>query len=368
MVDFLCVDIDKNDLDLSRIYQPSSARHRVNAINADGCYAGMFSNGKDGALFELSSSFRNALMLLLLLTCSGGQISYSQDLNQIRERVNQGQVAIMCGRTTGSFLYYCEDMAVALNDNVGYKLRVVPMIGEGSVRNVEDILYLRGVDLALAYTDTLDFMESQDIHPNIKEKVAYITSMHGAELHIIARDDIASIRGLAGQKVNFSTPGTGTFLTMTNVFDALDLQVEVQSDAEAVALDRLKRGEIAAMALNAGSPWRLASDIDKADGLKLLDVPADQIDGPYESVFWTDETYPNLIKDGGRVETIKTRIILLAYNWPGENPRCAKVDRFAKALRNNLNELVAGPYQEKWKDVDFTTDVRGLLRWPGDCN
>ena len=307
-------------------------------------------------------------MLLLLLTWSGEQGAHAQDLDKIRERVNQGHVAIMCGRTTGSFLYYCEDMAVAMNDNIGYELRVVPMIGEGSVRNVEDVLYLRGVDLALAYTDTLDFMERQGIHPNIKDRIAYITAMHGAELHIIARDDIGSIGDLAGKKVNFSTPGTGTFLTMTNVFEALDLQVEVQSDAEAVALDRLKRGEIAAMALNAGSPWRLASDISEADGLKLLDVPADRIDGPYESVSWTDDIYPNLIDEGDSVETLRTRIILLAYNWGSGNPRCAKVDRFANALRENLSVLVGGPYQEKWKDVDFETDVKGLTRWPGVCN
>ncbi|MEZ5931982.1 MAG: TAXI family TRAP transporter solute-binding subunit [Alphaproteobacteria bacterium] len=306
--------------------------------------------------------------MVLFLAVADAEPARAQDHDDVRERVNQGQVGIMCGRTTGSYLYYCEDMAVAMNDNIGYSLRVVPMIGEGSVRNVEDVLYLRGVDLALAYADTLEFMKNQGIHPDIKERIAYITAMHGAELHIIARDDVASIDDLAGKKVNFSTPGTGTFLTMTNVFDALDLNVDVQSDAEAVALDRLKRGEIAAMALNAGTPWKLASEVAEADGLKLLDVPAERIDGPYEPVSWTSDVYPNLIDQGSTVETIRTRVILLAYNWPKDNPRCAKVDRFVDALRVKLGELKYGPYQEKWREVDLQDDVKGLTRWSGGCH
>ena len=308
------------------------------------------------------------IVLSILLSAVGAEPSQAQNFEEMRERVNQGHVGIMCGRTTGSFLYFCEDMAVAMNDNTGYSLRVVPMVGEGSVRNVEDVLYLRGVDLALAYTDTLEFMENQGIHPNIKDRIAYITAMHGAELHIIARDDIATIDDLAGKKVNFSTPGTGTFLTMSNVFDALDLNVDVQTDAEAVALDRLKRGEIAAMALNAGTPWKLAENVVEADGLRLLDVPADRINGPYESVSWTSDVYPNLIDQGDTVETIKIRIVLLAYNWRKDHPRCAKVDRFVDALEANLGKLKDGPYQEKWRDIDLNAEVKDLKRWSGSCD
>ena len=291
----------------------------------------------------------------------------AQDSQQIRNRVNDGHVGIMCCRTTGSFLYYCEDMAVALNDNVGYSLRVVPMIGEGSVRNVEDVLYLRGVDLALAYVDTLDFLERQQVYPNIKEKVRYVTAMHGADLHLIADRSIGSIDDLAGKKVNFSTPGTGSFLTMSNVFEALDIEVDVQSDAEAVALDRLKRGEIAAMALSAAPPWRLATDIEAEDGLKLLEIPVERVAGPYEAASWTSDIYPNLIDPGQEVRTLRTRIALLAYNWDSDHPRCGRVDRMARALRDSLDELRDGPYQEKWQDVDFDVEIRGLSRWEGNC-
>lgn len=307
-------------------------------------------------------------ILSLFFSTVGAGISGGAAQEGVRERVNQGHVGVMCGRTTGSFLYYCEDMAVAMNDNVGYSIRVVPMIGEGSVRNVEDVLYLRGVDLALAYTDTLEFMERQGLHTNIKQRVNYVTAMHGAELHIIARDDIATIDELAGKKVNFSTPGTGTFLTMSNVFDALGLEVDVQNDAEAVALDRLKRGEIDAMALSAAAPWKLAVGVADSDGLKLLDVPANRVDGPYESTSWTNDIYPNLIDPGSTVETIKIRVVLLAYNWRKDDPRCGKVDRFVNALAANLDKLKEGPYQEKWGEVDLAANVEGLTQWSGGCS
>jgi TRAP-type uncharacterized transport system substrate-binding protein len=301
-----------------------------------------------------------------LLALPFGPVS-AQSVDQLRSRINQGHVGIMCGRTTGSFLYFCEDMAVALNDNIGYTLRVVPMIGEGSVRNVEDVLYLRGVDLALAFADTLDFMQRQGIHPSIKSRLGYVTAMHGAELHLIGLGDIGSIEDLAGKKVNFSTPGTGTFLTMTNIFEALGINVEVQSNAEAVALERLKRGEIAAMALNAGTPWKLAANIAPEDGLKLIDVPVDRLSGPYEPVTWTAETYPGLITAGETVTTSRVRVVPLAYQWPADNPRCAKVKRFAEALRTRLPALQEEPFQAKWRNVDMEATVSGLDRWRGDC-
>ncbi len=308
-------------------------------------------------------------MIIVLLLMGVNNIDTGQALasDEIQGRVNQGQVGIMCGRTTGSFLYYCEDMAVALNDDLDYSMRVVPMVGGGSVRNIEDILYLRGVDLALAFSDTLDFMDAVGVHPNIKERVTYVTAMHGAELHIIARDGINTIDDLAGKKVNFSTAGTGSFLTMSNVFEALDLEVDVQSDAEAIAFDRLKNGEIDAMGFAAGTPWRLALEVAKTDGLKLLDIPIERIDGAYEKVSWGSDIYPNLIDQDAKTNSLKTRVVLLAYNWPKDNPRCAKVERFVNALHAHIDTLQTGPFQKKWQEVDLQADVKGMRRWFGDC-
>ncbi len=309
------------------------------------------------------------LVLAACLLWLGGPSSpaYSQSPAAMQERVNQGIVTVMCGRSTGSFLYFCEDLAILLNDNVNYQLRLVPMIGEGSVRNIEDVLFLKGVDLGMAFADALDFMERQEVYADIKSKLRYVTSLYGAELHVLAREDIRSVKDLAGQKVNFSTPGTGTFLTMTNVFEALNIGVDVQSDAEQVALEKLKRGEIAALGFGAARPWKLVTALEPNSKLHLLDLPVSEITGPYDISSWTAKDYPQAIAKGDTIHTVRVPVVLLAYNWPADNPRCAKVQRFVDALRTNFPKLLKPPFQDKWHEVDLDREVPGLERWQKSC-
>ncbi len=45
------------------------------------------------------------------------------------------------------------DIAQVLDDSD--KLRVLPMLGRGSVQNIADLIYLKGVDVAIVHTDVL---------------------------------------------------------------------------------------------------------------------------------------------------------------------------------------------------------------------
>ena len=308
-----------------------------------------------------------AALLFAAVIATTPKVVSAQSVDQIRDRVNQGTVGIMCGRTSASFLYFCEDIASILNDDIGYSLRVVPMVGSGAVRNVEDILYLKGVDLAMTFADTLDFMEKQGVHPNIKDNVRYVTRLWDTELHIVASKKYKSIYDLEGQKVNFSSIGSGTYLTMTNLFEAHGLEADVQSDKKSIARERLKRGEIAAMASNSAVPWSFAEDFDEDDDVHLLDIPPEWVPEGYETSSWSSDVYPNLIAAGETVRTLRNPAVLLAYNWQADHPRCAKVQRFVTALNEKFPELQNGSYQPKWQDVDMKADVQYLERWDKGC-
>ncbi len=311
--------------------------------------------------------FVTVLLIASLAFGLSAKISQAQSVVQTRNHVNQGVVGIMCGRTSASFLYFCEDMASIVNDDIGYSLRAIPMIGSGAVRNVEDLLYLRGVDLAITFADTLDFMEKQGIHPDIKNRVRYVTRLWDTELHIIASKKFKSIYDLAGQKVHFSSIGSGTYLTMTNLFETLGIEVDVQSEKRSVARERLKRGEIAALGSSSAVPWSFATQFTEDDDVHLLDIPPEAIPQGYETSSWSSDVYPNLIAPGTDVRTLRNPAVLLAYNWPTRHPRCAKVHRFVDSLKANFEELLAEPYQPKWKDVDLDADVEYLSRWDKDC-
>ena len=65
-------------------------------------------------------------------------------------------LGIMTGSIEGTSLRMVNDLAVALND--GANLRIVPMVGESSIRNVSDLSYLKGVDVAVVQFDVLSHL------------------------------------------------------------------------------------------------------------------------------------------------------------------------------------------------------------------
>jgi hypothetical protein len=63
------------------------------------------------------------------------------------DRVNQGIVGVLAGSIDGTSMHAASDLALALDD--GDRLRILPIQGKGSVQAITDLLYLRGVDIAI---------------------------------------------------------------------------------------------------------------------------------------------------------------------------------------------------------------------------
>ena len=86
--------------------------------------------------------------------------------------------------------------------------------------------------------------------------------------------DVARIEDLAGKPVNVDVRGSGTAMTASLLFDALGIPVDARHDPQDTALERLRRGDIAALVYVAGKPARLFGGIPADAGLNLLPVPA----------------------------------------------------------------------------------------------
>ena len=63
----------------------------------------------------------------------------------LREKKNDSTVGIVGGLFTGTYMRLAAEIASALDD--GDKLRVLPIVSFGAASNLDDLLYLRGVDL-----------------------------------------------------------------------------------------------------------------------------------------------------------------------------------------------------------------------------
>src|SRR4051812_29909710 len=67
-------------------------------------------------------------------------------------------IGIMGGEIDGTF---ATDLTSVLNSDA---LRVVPIIGKGSVQSIDDLLHLPGVDLAMVASDALDYARRANLY------------------------------------------------------------------------------------------------------------------------------------------------------------------------------------------------------------
>ena len=65
----------------------------------------------------------------------------------LRTRKNLWTVGVAGGLMSGTNMTFADEMAQVLDD--GDNLRVIPMVTYGAASNLEDLLYLRGVDVAV---------------------------------------------------------------------------------------------------------------------------------------------------------------------------------------------------------------------------
>lgn len=312
--------------------------------------------------FTMKTRFA-AILCMLAVWMGASAVSAQQITAPQADRMNAGTVGIVSGGVAGTYIRVAADLTAVLDD--GDNLRVLAMIGKGSVQNIADVLYLKGVDIGIVQSDVLAYIRRENLFPSVERRVNYITKLYNEEFHLLVRNDIAQVSDLAGKKVNFDNRGSGTFITSTVVFDSLGVAVEPTFYDQTLALERLKSGEIAGMVYVAGKPATLFRDIGGAENLKLLPVPATPklLENYLPSRFAASD-YPRLIQSGQEVETIAVGAVMAVFNWESNNPRYQKVARFIDAFFGKFEEFQKPPRHPKWQEVSLTAQVPGWKRFP----
>src|SRR5260221_10520697 len=185
--------------------------------------------------------------------------------------INRGVVELETSGAAGISVRIAEDLANLVDD--GATRRVVPVVGKGSLQNLLDLKYLRGIDMAILQTDALDYARERQLLPGLESAFTYIARLYNEEFHLLAGPEIKSIADLANRKVNFDLRGSGTAITASRLFDQLKVPVTVINDSEEVALEKLRKGEIAALAFVAGKPAPLFARLRGEEGLHFVAVP-----------------------------------------------------------------------------------------------
>lgn len=277
-------------------------------------------------------------------------------------RVNNWTVGVAGGTLEGLFIRFAADLGKALDD--GEKLRVLPIVTYGAGENISDLLYLKGVDIAITHADVFEDFKKNNTYGNIDRRINYISEMYISEFHLLARPEIKSIKDLEGKKVGFSNKGSSANFTGKIVFERLGIKVEPVLMNNIFALEKMRTGELSATIHVVGKPVDLFKN-EKADsGFHFLPMDYDsKFSDYYLPTTLSSEDYPNLIKPGETVNTIGIPVVLAVYNWQPNSDRFRRVERFIQYYFERFDTMRKPPYQAKWRDINLSAKVPGWTRY-----
>src|SRR6476620_6749869 len=279
----------------------------------------------------------------------------------IKERKNAWTVGVAGGLIDGTYMRFADELGKVLDD--GDNLRMLPMVSYGAASNLDDLIYLRGVDLAVTQSDVFEYFRTERKTPNLQSRVQYILRLPIAELHILAKTDIRSLEDLRGKKVNFGPAGSGSSLTGTIVFQRLGVQVEQVLIDQQSALQKLQSGEVAALVRVVGKPVDFFARIPSTSGLHLVAIPFTKTFADYYTVGEVDaKDYPTLIAEEQKVDTIGVPAVLAVINWRKGSDGYRRVERFIEQLFTKWDKFQAPPRHPKWRDVNLSATVPGWTR------
>ena len=277
--------------------------------------------------------------------------------------VNRGVVELQTGRTAGISARIAEDLANLIDD--GATRRVLPVIGKGSLQNITDLKLLRGIDMAILQADVLDYARQQNLFPGLEGWVTYIAKLYNEEFHLLARRDIKSVAELANQQVNVDLRGAGTAITAGRLFDLLNIPVTPTYDDHEVALEKLRKGEIAALAFVAGKPAPLFRDISGEDSLHFLAIPLKPaVTAAYVPTRLTVQDYPGLVPWDQPVDTVAVGAVLAAANLQVGTDRYRNLVNFVEAFFTGFQSLLDPGHHPKWHEVNIMAELPGWRRFP----
>ena len=279
----------------------------------------------------------------------------------LANQLNANTVSLMTGSFGSTYAQVGADLASVLDN--GTALRILPVMGRGSVQAVSDILLLRGVDAGIVRKDTLSYLDRKDFAKDIRNQFVYVAKMFNEEMHVLAPKTITNMRDLDGKTVVVDLPDSSTFVTAINVFDRLGIRPHLIYQEPRLAVDMLRKGEVDAIVAIEGKPLQWLNQINDRN-LHLVPVEyAKPLQEEYLPSKLGSTDYPGLVAEGASVETIAAEAVLASYNWAPNSDRYRRLALLVDTMFDKVGQLQRPPFHPKWKEMAPRATVSGWTRF-----
>ena len=234
-------------------------------------------------------------------------------------------------------------------------LRVLPIVGAGSLQSLNDLLFLHGVDAAILSSDVLGYARTHSLYSKELDQVSYIAKLGNNSVIIVARTGINNIADLAGRKVATGSAESDSFLAADLVFSDASIQIERSSLGGRDALKAVSDGSVEAAVFTTAESAALLQSVEPGSGLHLVPISATQgLAEIYSPAIVEQAQFPNLMQAGTATETVASALIVAVVEWPKGSANDKKLKRFGASLFKNYLERLGDD-----KRTNFTAAVPG---------
>jgi len=286
---------------------------------------------------------------------------------ELKQVLNSNTVTLMSGCcTSGAYTHMAADIMDVVRlarDKNG--LRVVPMLGGGAGTNVRDVMFLRGVDMAIVNMDTMSAYQKKPLYKDMKKRLRYVTKMFNEEVHLFARPGIRSIRALSGKRVGYTDSSAA--ITGGIIFSKLGVKPSktmLLTEGDGAAM--MREGRLDAMMRVSGKPIGGIQRLQQIfPGVRLLPIAyGPEFIGSHLPTQLSHADYPGLIPEGESVPTIATPTLLAVFNWNEHSDRYRRLARFVDVFFSHFSRLRSSLNRHpKWDEVNLQAKVPGLKRF-----
>jgi uncharacterized protein len=273
-----------------------------------------------------------------------------------------GTVGIITGDIDSTGIRIASDLSRVLDS--GSELRVIPIIGKGSAQNINDLLTLKAIDIAIVQSDVMARFLKTNRQPGIQNRMQYVAKLYSEEFHVLSRMQFTCLQDLTSRRVSFGPKDSGAAITAETIFEANSIAIDPMYLDHEEAIERLKSGEIDALVYVGGKPSRAFDSISHKDKVHFLDVEYVQgLQANYLPAIITSEDYPNLVAPNESVATIGVSSVMAIHNWPQQSERFRVMTRFVEKFFTEFDKFKGGSFSPKWREVNIRAPVKGWQRF-----
>jgi TRAP-type uncharacterized transport system substrate-binding protein len=281
----------------------------------------------------------------------------------LRTKLNDSTLLVATSHPSATYFGMASDMAAVVSGTDG--IRILPVASNGGALTLRDLLFLRGIDMAIVPSNVLMHAKANEaLGGGLTQRLAFVTRLYSEEVHLLVGRSVGSIEDLRGKQIAVpADDGTAQF-TAQDLLGRLQLGAELVTASPADAIEKVRAGSLAAAVLVGGKPMPQLLRLARDGSVRLLDLSfARSQDDAYSPAVFVADDYPALVPPGQMVETLAVSPVLLTNSGKGNEEAARRVARVIPVLFGGLSGLALADRHPKWRDVNLAATLPGWSRF-----